>query len=286
MRGRVMSSVFSIILRSLAAAGVVAMAISAGPAQGQIMRMDALLHVLPDRGSEPFGLSTSPAPAGPMWIKWREFDAGVTRNIEAVARCRAEPVTCSRAETRLIALIEMARGAEGRAKFGLVNREINLTIAYTSDADQYGVPDTWSSALDSLASGQGDCEDFAIAKYVTLRAAGIPVSDLRLLVGRVRNNQATAHAVLAARLDGHWLILDNRRMALLEDGVTDLQPMFALDAHGVMQFGGPAPAIALARHEPAPDDQGASTPVAAAASVADASGGETLAYAETLPLLM
>ena len=39
---------------------------------------------------------------------------------------------------------------------------------------QWGVPDRWSPPLETLATGRGDCEDYAIAKYVALTAAGIP----------------------------------------------------------------------------------------------------------------
>ena len=43
------------------------------------------------------------------------------------------------------------------------------------------------------------------------------------------------HAVLAARLDGRWLILDSQRAELIEDSrVLDLTPVFAIDHHGVL----------------------------------------------------
>ena len=45
------------------------------------------------------------------------------------------------------------------------------------------------------------------------------------------------HAVAAARLDGHWLTLDNRRMAMVEDAqVRNYRPIFVIDQHGVMQY--------------------------------------------------
>jgi len=81
---------------------------------------------------------------------------------------------------------------------------------------QHGVPDLWSSPLATFSSGKGDCEDYAIAKLAALLLAGIPARDLRLmLVRNVRSGEA--HAVLAARLDDHWLILDNSGHLLLED---------------------------------------------------------------------
>ena len=156
--------------------------------------------------------------------------------------------TCSNAETRLIDVIDSVRGVEGRAKLGIVNREINLSIAYTSDRLQHASADVWSSAVMTFSSGQGDCEDFAIAKYLALREAGIPEQDLRLLVGRLPAI-GQAHAVVAARLEGLWLILDNRHITMIEDvHATQLQPLFAFDHAGVRQFSAPAMA-ANASHE-------------------------------------
>ena len=45
------------------------------------------------------------------------------------------------------------------------------------------------------------------------------------------------HAVAAARLDGRWLTLDNRRMAMVEDtDVRNFRPTFVIDQHGVMRY--------------------------------------------------
>jgi hypothetical protein len=81
---------------------------------------------------------------------------------------------------------------------------------------QHGKQDVWSSPLATFASGRGDCEDYAIAKYVALLETGFPVDDLRVTVVhdvRVRAD----HAVLTARLDGYWIVMDNIRTSLLED---------------------------------------------------------------------
>ena len=57
----------------------------------------------------------------------------------------------------------------------------------------------------SPRSGKGDCEDYAIAGYNTLTEAGFPHDDLQLVLVRDRAIQQD-HAVLAAHLDGQWLI--------------------------------------------------------------------------------
>src|SRR6185437_1156400 len=105
-----------------------------------------------------------------------------------------------------------------------------------SDMAQYGQVDVWSSPLVTLAHAAGDCEDYAIVKYVALRLAGIAADDLRLVVlhDTVRGED---HAVTAARLDGHWLMLDNNRMAMIEDAdIRNYRPLFVLDERGAMRY--------------------------------------------------
>ena len=77
------------------------------------------------------------------------------------------------AAKRMIGIIDAAQKRDGRARIGEINRAINLAIAATSDKIQYGVEDRWASPLTTFTSGRGDCEDYALAKYAALRAAGI-----------------------------------------------------------------------------------------------------------------
>jgi predicted transglutaminase-like cysteine proteinase len=258
-----------VVSRRLMTVLVAAATLCATAAQAQVARMDALPRLLATRVHEPFGRSTDFAPAGPLWVKWRTFESDLAKNDEEIARCRAEPASCSRAALTLVALIDEARTLDGRRQLGIVNRSLNLAIAYTSDMAMHGVSDVWSSPLSTLESGRGDCEDYAIAKMFVLRAAGVAVDDLRLLIAH-NYSDGSAHAVLAVRHDGRWLLLDNRRMALLEDvAVRDLQPLFTLDVAGVRQFGAPT-----------------TTLVAAAKTQATPASGETASGGDLLPLLM
>lgn len=264
--------------RGVMAALMAATALLATTAEAQIMRMDGLSRSLETRANEPFGLVTDVAPAGPLWGKWRTFEAEFTQDEQQIARCRAEPNTCSRAALSLIALIDEARATDGRRKLATVNRSVNLAVAYTSDMTMHGVGDLWSSALSTFERGRGDCEDYAIAKMFVLRAAGIPVDDMRLLIAHSYSD-GTAHAVLATRLEGRWHILDNRKMLLLEDvAVRDLHPLFAIDTGGVRKFGQPTAPVVMASATVAAPAVVAPTP-AAAASEMNAGG-------DTLPLLM
>ena len=103
----------------------------------------------------------------------------------------------------------------GPVRFGEINRGINLAIRPMEDLAQYGEVDVWSSPLVTFNTGAGDCEDYAIAKYVALQMAGIPAEDLRIVV--VLDLNGDGHAVASVRLDGHWLILNNQQMAMVED---------------------------------------------------------------------
>lgn len=195
---------------------------------------------------EPFGLHAEPVVAGEILEKW----SGVERQIKAESRifahCR-NGSWCPRAARRFLAVIDHGLARGGRARIGLINREINLSIVPTSDLAQWGVADRWSAPLETFTTRRGDCEDYAIAKYVALRAAGVPETDVRLIV--VRNNAiGEYHAVVAVRLDSGWIVLDNRWLALVRDReMWRATPLFELDDNSVRRFIGPPPAGKLAQ---------------------------------------
>lgn len=121
-----------------------------------------------------------------------------------------------------------------------------------SDLAQYGQIDVWSSPLVTFTSGAGDCEDYAIAKMVALRMAGVSTEDIRLVVLRdvLRGED---HAVVLARLDGHWLTLDNRRLAMIEDiDVRNHRPLFVIGDSGVMRYDQQSPSASAAWQASAP----------------------------------
>src|SRR4029077_9975467 len=88
----------------------------------------------------------------------------------------------------------------------------------------------------TLGIGAGDCEDYAIAKFLALQEAGVSPDDLRIVVLR-DNFRGGDHAVVAARLDGNWLILDNRHMAMGEDRqIPNFRPEFLIGHNGVKSY--------------------------------------------------
>lgn len=65
-----------------------------------------------------------------------------------------------------------------RDKLWLVNGFFNHTIQARPDDTRTETYDYWQSPLETLIRGIGDCEDFALAKYFSLRLLGIPAADL------------------------------------------------------------------------------------------------------------
>jgi len=105
-------------------------------------------------------------------------------------------------------LLDELRGSKEITRLALLNRSINRH-RYVEDAVNWQRADYWEAPLEFL-DRSGDCEDFAIAKYLALRAIGMPVSDMRIVVVRDQARNVM-HAVLAVYLEGRALILNNLR---------------------------------------------------------------------------
>jgi predicted transglutaminase-like cysteine proteinase len=193
----------------------------------------------PPAGKEPFGLFTFRAPDGILWRKWRGFEADMVEEQAVLDRCRADAESCPSYAAQFLRLIDAVKSKSGRARLDEANRAVNAAIRYVSDYVQHGEADRWSAPLATLATAKGDCEDYAIAKYVALREAGFPPEELRLVLVRDRAVRQD-HAVLAAHLDDRWLILDNRRSELLADSdASSFTPLYAINHRGVQLFAAP-----------------------------------------------
>ncbi|KWV56032.1 transglutaminase [Bradyrhizobium macuxiense] len=238
---------------------------------------------LPPVGAEPFGLFTFRAPENSLWRKWRGLEADLAKERTVLEQCRENATGCPPNAAQFLRLIGAVKAKSGRDRLDEANRAINQAIRYVSDFAQFGEADRWTAPLATFATGKGDCEDYAIAKYIALSEAGFARDDLRLVLGRDRAIRQD-HAVLAARLDGHWLILDSRRSELIDDGeLANFTPMFAINERGVQLFAAP-----YAKRLPFGDEFDAAPAAANAAdtewtSVDAPAGGGNIG---TLPLLM
>lgn len=229
----------SVLAKHDAKAGVSTQTRVATAVDGNIASDAPASKVVPETSDEPFGLFVFRAPEGLLWTKWRAISEQMTAEREQLETCRIFREVCSASADRFVDIVDAVRPLSDRARIDRVNAMVNNAVRYVSDYAQHGVADRWTAPLATLAAGQGDCEDYAIAKYALLREAGVAENDLRLLLVKDRAVRQD-HAVLAVRLDARWLVLDNRRDTPIE--TSDLRhfvPLFALDSRGVNLFAAP-----------------------------------------------
>lgn len=137
-------------------------------------------------------------------------------------------------------LITTAPAAE-LDKLVLVNDFFNRRIRFGEDIDIHGKVDHWASPLETMGLGAGDCEDFTIAKYMTLRLLGIPNERLRLIyvraqMGGAGSGMSQAHMVLGyfPKASAEPLILDNLVPEIRPASRrTDLFPVFSFNSDGL-----------------------------------------------------
>ncbi len=145
--------------------------------------------------------------------QWQRVLKEIAREKETYSRCVNATDPCS--PKALLAWRAMIKGQAGQSKMAqirAVNRFVNQW-APKADIDNHKQMDFWSSPLTFLRQS-GDCEDYAIIKYVSLRELGFDADQMRIVVVRdtLRN---LAHAVLAIEHEGEIFILDNLYQAVL-----------------------------------------------------------------------
>ena len=169
--------------------------------------------------------------------------ATAAQGTDEVPMRRSAVPTAPQAEAawrQLEPLLHAIRGAQPLAQLQRVNLFFNSRIEFSTDQQAWGRTDYWASPLEALDKGRGDCEDYAIAKYFSLLAAGMPAARLRLVYVRavLDDGPPQAHMVLAYYPPtGHdTLILDN----LVDEIVpavqrSDLTPVFSFNSEGLWQ---------------------------------------------------
>jgi len=104
--------------------------------------------------------------------------------------------------------VNSLQGKGKLAQLREVNRYLNK-VNYVLDPINWGVADYWSTPNEFFAV-DGDCEDYAITKFISLRALGFSNDAMRIMVVQDMNLGGIIHSVLAVKLDGEIYILDNQ----------------------------------------------------------------------------
>lgn len=139
-------------------------------------------------------------------------------------------------------LLTQALGQDDMARLQSINQFFNRQVLFRDDTEVWSQIDYWASPLETLGKGQGDCEDFAIAKYFSLLAVGMPTDKLRLVYVRAQIGGAQgavqAHMVLAyyAAPGAEPMILDNLITEVRPASRRpDLVPVFSFNSEGLWQ---------------------------------------------------
>ena len=111
------------------------------------------------------------------------------------------------------AFIQDLSGKDELTQINAVNTRINFAY-YIGDMRNWGVADYWATPFEFMAK-DGDCEDYAIAKYLTLKALGVDASTMRIVVVDDLNlNQP--HAILTVQANDRTLVLDNQTRQVVD----------------------------------------------------------------------
>jgi predicted transglutaminase-like cysteine proteinase len=122
-----------------------------------------------------------------------------------------------------------------RQKLELVNDFMNRT-PFKTDQEHWGKVDYWATPVEFLSTNGGDCEDFSIAKYFTLRAMGVADDKLQITYVKETRVYNEAHMVLAyfATPDAEPLILDNINKTIQPaSNRGDLIPVYSFNGSGL-----------------------------------------------------
>jgi len=117
----------------------------------------------------------------------------------------------------------------------LANQFANRRIRFVSDNDHWQKSDYWATPLESLGSKGGDCEDFAIFKYFTLKAMGVDESKMRLMYVRaLLINEPHMVLIYFENPKAMPLVLDNLKTQILPASQRrDLKPVYSFNGQGL-----------------------------------------------------
>lgn len=110
-------------------------------------------------------------------------------------------------------LIQKLKGKNRRQQLDAINTYVNRS-RYVVDPQNWNVRDYWETPGEFYRK-QGDCEDYAIVKYLSLRALGFKPEEMRIAVIRDLNLKR-GHAVLLVYKGKEILLLDNQLKIVID----------------------------------------------------------------------
>jgi predicted transglutaminase-like cysteine proteinase len=218
MKRFVFSRAVSLAMPSIAAFFVFWLILSAGRAAAQ--------------APEVFGFTPVPVPPNADLTPYTKWTDMIRRMKEQKGwedeDCASSFGSCPQREWRKV--MARAKGASPETQLDDVNRFLNR-FDYVLDAVNWGGVDYWETPKEFFLKG-GECKDYAISKYFTLRILGWAPERLWMIILQDMNLNVT-HAVLAAKLGDKTMILDNQVTDLVEQSrIRHYRPIFGLSEAG------------------------------------------------------
>ncbi|MDH0864356.1 transglutaminase-like cysteine peptidase [Mitsuaria sp. GD03876] len=168
---------------------------------------------------------------------WSALAWGWDKDRLAESAAKLSPKTQAAVRAMVQMADRAAAQADERDRLTTVNNFFNQRVAFRDDIEVWGQVDYWATPLELLDKGAGDCEDYAIAKYMSLLAANVPQSRLRMVYVRAQfQGRPQAHMVLAyyPQPDAEPLILDNINPEIRPASLRpDLTPVFSFNGEGL-----------------------------------------------------
>lgn len=158
-----------------------------------------------------------------QWLSVMDRYAG-ERGLEN-GPCTDNPIICHIVEWK--AHLDTLKGMDRLSQLEDVNRYMNAH-PYIQDIANWGLPDYWETPKEFL-DRNGDCEDYAIAKYYSMRALGMDHDVLRIVVLQDLNLQIP-HAILVAYVGGKPYVLDNQiPQVVTADVIHHYRPFYSIN---------------------------------------------------------
>lgn len=160
--------------------------------------------------------------------KWTGMLARLQGHMELLtATCQNQDSAGDCVASRWQGVIEAARGLPRREQLAYANEQLNR-LEYVVDPVNWQREDYWATPYEFLVH-DGDCEDYAIAKYMVLKALGMPARQMRIVV---LNDQhlGILHSVLVVRHNEQNYILDNQIKQVVRDSfIRHYEPVYSIN---------------------------------------------------------
>jgi len=138
---------------------------------------------------------------------------------------RTENFKCASEEWQDV--MRSLKSRDANVQLETINRHLNSS-PYITDMVNWQQKDYWAT-LKQFFRKNGDCEDYAIAKYYSLKELGFSADQMRIVIVRDKNLNV-AHAVLAVYEKDKIWILDNQISHIIsEDKIVHYEPLYSIN---------------------------------------------------------